>query len=499
MEIKTNTLLSRLREVIDPSCNAWLVGGAVRDQLIGRPSHDLDIILPDNVKQISRQTADSLGGSFFPLDEGREMYRVILESNGQIELVDFSRIQGESLEADLSLRDFTINAITVQLHNPQEVKDPMGGGRDLKDRILRPCSAKSFENDPVRVIRAVRMALEFNLHMAPNSVEMIRSAVPRLNRISKERKRDELFKLLDGYHPSSAIRLLDTLGILDELIPELRELKGVTQSPPHTMDVWDHSLAVMMHLNQIMKFFIEPQKSEDDGENLLLGLMAGTLGEYKPDIQNHYHSRLNPFRTRRSLCLLAALLHDIGKPSTRSADANGRIHFLRHEKVGAEIVTEIGRTLALSENEVQTLITMTARHIEPRYVSAKDSRPTRRMIYRFYRSTGETGVDTCLLSLADFLSRTDYPPEQEAWGEELKRAAMYLDGWFRHNKEWVSPPRLLSGDEIKTEFNLPSGRLIGKIIEHLQESAAAGEISTRDEAILLARKIITRNTGATND
>ena len=499
METKANTLLTRLCEVIDPACNAWLVGGAVRDQLAGKPCHDLDVILPDDVKQISRRAADALGGSFFPLDEGRGMYRVILDSEGQLELMDFSRIQGGSLEADLSLRDFTINAMAVRLHHPEETNDPMGGSQDLRDRILRPCSPQSFLNDPIRVVRAIRMALEFDLRMAPGTPDLIRQAVPRVKLTSSERKRDEFFKLLDCPHPASAIRLLDSLGILGELIPGLDALKGISQSLPHTMDVWDHSLTAMAHLDQILQLLINPKDSLEDGGNLLLGLTVGKLGQYRQDFQSHYQHRLNPFRTRRSLCLLAALLHDIGKPATRSVDMNGRIHFFRHEKVGAETATEIGRSLALSENEVQVLTTMTARHIEPRYVSAKESKPTRRMIYRFYRSTGEIGVDTCLLSLADFLSRTDYLPEQEAWAEELDRVSMYLDGWFRRKEEWITPSKLLSGDEIKKTFNLPAGRLIGEINNHIQESVAAGEISNRDEALELARKIVRRNTGGIDE
>ncbi len=499
METKVNTLLSRLREVIDPTCDAWLVGGAVRDQLTGRPGHDLDVILPNDVRQVSRRAADALGGSFFPLDEKRGMYRVILESGGQMELIDFSRIQGDSLEVDLSLRDFTINAMAVRLHNPEETRDPLGGSQDLKNRILRPCSPQSFRNDPIRVVRAVRMALDFDLRMAPGTPAQIREAAPWLKLTSSERKRDELLKLLDCPHPASAIRLLDSLGILGELVPELPDLKGITQPTPHTMDVWDHSLAVMAHLDHILQLLINSSAELEDGGNLMLGLTAGKLGQYRKDFQSHFQLRLNPFRTRRSLCLLAALLHDIGKPATRSVDSNGRVHFLRHEKVGAEMAGAIGRSLALSENEVQYLKTMTARHMEPRYVSAKESKPTRRMIYRFYRSTGDTGVDTCLLSLADYLSRTDYPPEQTAWAKELDRVAMYLDGWFRRKEELINPPKLLTGDEIKETFNLPAGRLIGKIINQIQEGAAAGEITNRDEALETARNIISRHSDAPDE
>ncbi len=336
-------LISRLREVINPAARAWLVGGVVRDQLSGKVCHDIDIILPAEVRQIARRTADALGGKFFALDENRDMYRILVTADGQTDMVDFARFQAASLEEDLKMRDFTINAMAVQLHDPAEWADPLNGREDLKNKILQPCSEYSFENDPVRTIRAARMALDFNLRMAPGAIQLIRMASPFLNRISSERKRDEYLKLMDGTHPASAIRLLDSFGVLANLVPDLMSLKGVQQSLPHTLDVWEHTLATVSHLNQLLDLFISPESVLKDGGNLLLGLAAGKLGLFRTEIQGHYRSRLNPFRSRRSLCLLGALLHDIGKPITRAAGLDGRIHFYRHETIGAEMACEIGR------------------------------------------------------------------------------------------------------------------------------------------------------------
>ena len=326
--------------------------------------------------------------------------------------------------------------------------------------------------------------------MAPRGIDLISEAVPRLALVSAERKRDEFLKLLDGKHPASAIRLLDSFGVMQKIIPELAALKGVSQSPPHSMDVWEHTLAVVSHLDQLLDLFFAPENLLKDGGNLTLGLAAGKLGEFRPAIRTHYRNLFNPFRSRRSLNLLSALLHDIGKPAARSTGADERVHFYRHESLGAEMAAGIAKSLALSEAESQALVTIISHHMQPRLLSAENPLPTRRNVFRFFRSTHGLGVDTCFLSLADFLAQTGHVPDQDAWTAELDRVTVYLEGWFKQREAWVEPTRLLTGDEIMTIFHLPPGRLIGEILDQIQESAAAGEITSRDEALELAKVII---------
>lgn len=483
-------LLSRLRAVIDPSADAWLVGGAVRDQLAGRLSHDLDFIVPQESGQIARLTADALNGNFYPLDAERGMYRVLVSGENQTEVIDFSRLQAETLEADLAMRDFTINAMAVKLHDPAIWMDPLNGRQDIKDKILRPCSDLAYQNDPVRTIRAARMSLEFDLRMFPGGLSLIQDAAQRLDSVSAERKRDEFLKLLDGKHPASAIRLLDSFGVLHRIIPELDALKGVSQSTPHSMDVWEHTLATVAQLDQLLDLFLSPVELLKDGGNLTLGLAAGKLGEFRPAVRAHYQNVLNPFRSRRSLNLFSALLHDIGKPAARSCGVDGRVHFYRHELFGAEMAAGVGQRLALSDVEIRALTTQISHHMQPRLISAENPLPTRRSIFHFYRSTGDPGVDTCFLSLADFLALSEHVPDQDAWTAELERVAVYLEGWFKQRDVWIEPARLLTGDEIMDIFHLPPGRMIGEVLDQIQESLAAGEISSRDEALELAKVII---------
>jgi putative nucleotidyltransferase with HDIG domain len=487
----SSDLLSKMREVIDPAAGAFLVGGVVRDQLTNTACHDIDLILPGETKQIARRAADLLGGKFFPLDESRGMYRILLTgSEGQIDMVDISRLQAVSLDEDLRLRDFTVNAIAVGLHKPDDYIDPLNGRNDLKNRVLRPCSDFSLENDPVRVIRAARMSLEYNLRFAPGLSTLIRSAGTQLKNTSIERQRDEIFKILDGGHPVSAIRLLDSFGVLSLIFPGLAELKGIQQSPPHTMDVFEHTLTTMEQLKLLLDLFLSPNMVLGDGGNLTLGLTAGKIGIFKEKIIEHFHISLNPFRTRKSLVLFGALFHDIGKSSTRTIGEDGRYHFYKHESLGAELVYQTARSMALSEAEADALKRMVGLHMRPRMYSMEDCQVSRRTIYRFYRQAQDYGVDTCLLSLADYLAKTVHPPKQDDWIFELDRIALFLEGWFFQKQNWVEPVRLVGGEEIMTSFNLPPGQMIGEIIASIQEAQAAGKIVSREEALELAKMII---------
>jgi tRNA nucleotidyltransferase/poly(A) polymerase len=495
----TASLLAKIREVIDPAACAWLVGGVVRDQLAGRPCHDIDLIFPDDPRKIARHTADALGGNFFTLDETRGIYRVLLEHQGQSYMLDLARFQAPELEDDLRARDFTVNAMAVKLHEPGTGMDPLHGRQDLKDNILRTCSDDSFTSDPVRVIRAARMSLGFNLRLAPGLSGRIRAASPLLDRVSAERKRDELLKLLDAPKPASGLRLLDAFDVLPRMFPELIPLKGMEQSLPHTMDGWEHTLAAVGNLDRILDLFLEPSKLLNDGGNLMLGLTAGKLGKFRDGIQSHYRNGLNPFRTRKSLNLLAALLHDVAKPQTRTLDPNGRSHFYRHEVVGADMVRGIATSMAFSEAEVNMLAVMTANHMKPRYFSDLKPLPDRRNVYRYFKMAGEAGVDTCFLSLADSMAKTNLMPQQDMWSQELDKVAVYLTGWFEERDSWVTPERLVNGDDLMRIFHLPPGPLLGDILDQVNEARAAGEINGRDEALEFTRKIIARIEGDRQD
>ncbi|RPH63276.1 MAG: CCA tRNA nucleotidyltransferase, partial [Chloroflexi bacterium] len=225
-------LLKTVREALPADQPLYLVGGAVRDSLLGLPTHDLDFAVPSGALKLARSVANKLSGAFFPLDEQNDTARIILQrEDGTRDSLDFAGFRGPDLESDLRGRDFTLNAMAMDVRTGQPI-DPLGGARDLREKLLRACSETSFTEDPARILRAVRQAAAFGFTIQPETRQLMKTAVPLLPRVSPERQRDELFKMLEGPRPDASIRALELLGVLPVLLPELPALKGVEQSAP---------------------------------------------------------------------------------------------------------------------------------------------------------------------------------------------------------------------------------------------------------------------------
>jgi tRNA nucleotidyltransferase/poly(A) polymerase len=210
------TILTRLEQVrtaLPPGSTAYLVGGAVRDMLLNRRTHDLDFVLPGKGIETARRVANALRGAFYVLDEERDTGRVVLfEPDGERQMLDFSVLRGPDLESDLRGRDFTLNAIALDVHSTQALIDPLRGAADLQAKQLRACAPSSFQDDPIRILRGVRLATAFGFRLLPETIHSMKQAVPGLERISPERLRDELFKLLStgpALHPDT-----DLFGVL---------------------------------------------------------------------------------------------------------------------------------------------------------------------------------------------------------------------------------------------------------------------------------------------
>jgi tRNA nucleotidyltransferase/poly(A) polymerase len=481
-------LLERVRQALPGDRPVYLVGGAVRDAMLNRPVHDLDFSLTGNVLAVGRKVADALGAAYYPLDEARETARVVLaEPDGKRRVLDFAALRGPDLESDLRARDFTVNAMALLVHQPEELLDPTGGAADLRAKLLRACSPGAFEDDPVRILRGVRLAASLGFRLAPDTLPLMRAAVDELPRVSVERLRDELFRILDGPQPASGLEVLDRMDVLAFLLPELMASKGVSQSPPHQYDVWTHTLHVVRNLDEILNL-LAADYDPQGGDSLFHGLLALRLGRYRKQIQAHLAAALNPDRSLRALLLLAAMYHDSGKPATRSRDEDGRIRFFEHERVGALLVSQRLQRLHLSNEEVERAKTIVCLHMRPLLLAQSGELPTRRAIYRFFRAAGPAGVEICLLSLADVLAISGVNLSQEQWDHHLAVVRSLLEAWWEHPEETVKPPTLVDGHELITELGLKPGPLIGQMLEAIREAQACGEVMNRDEALDLARR-----------
>ncbi len=484
-------LLERIAAALPPNQTAYLVGGAVRDALLGRVTHDLDFVIAgDNVLKISRWLADRIGAAYYPLDEERDTGRlVLLHPDGSRQLLDFASLRGPDLESDLRGRDFTINAMAIDIRQSQVLIDPLGGAADLIAKKLRACSASAFSSDPLRILRAIRQAFAFGLHIVPETRSLMRQSAPLLARVSPERLRDELFRILGGYQPAACLRALDLMGALSYVLPELPALKGVEQSSPHVSDVWNHTLDVLQKLESVLAA-LRPDFDPDTAASLLLGLAVLRLGRYREKIGEHLTVAINPDRPLRPLLFLAALYHDIAKPHTRTVEEGGRTRFFGHDQEGAEVVTARARALRLSNTEIERLKKIVRYHMRPVVLAQPGHLPTRRAIYRFFRATGPAGVDICLLSLADVLATQGAALPAGAWISHLDVVRVLLEAWWEKPEESVSPPVLLGGGDLMKELELSPGPQVGRLLEAIREAQAGGQISSREEAIALARSLI---------
>src|SRR5687768_12005787 len=277
--LSISPLVDKVHAIL-PDQEIYLVGGAVRDMLLNRVSPDLDFALPSNGISLARRVANALNANFMVLDEERDTGRVIVtESDGTRIFLDFATYRGGStLEEDLRARDFTINAIAFDLRTKTLI-DPFNGTSDLRIKTIRACSPTSLRDDPVRILRAVRQAAAFEFKIEMETRKTIKQAVSFLPNVSPERQRDELFKILEGKKPDASMRALEMLGVFPYLLPELSALKSVEQSAPHVYNVWEHTLSVLEHLENLLSV-LAPGYNAEDANDLFTGLLTLRIGRF---------------------------------------------------------------------------------------------------------------------------------------------------------------------------------------------------------------------------
>ncbi len=490
-----NRIVEKVRASLPANLPAFVVGGAVRDRLCQRVVHDLDLTLPGDVFPVARAVANRLGGAYFPMDMEHGTARVIVELDGRERFfLDFNQMRGDTIEEDLKARDYTINAMAFDIRQVDHLIDPLNGVLDLRRKRLHPCSENALSSDAVRCIRGVRLAVEFELTIPGETRELIRQANPGLRAISVERVRDEIFKILDGKKPASAIRLLEMLGCLEYVYPELRSLKGVTQSPPHYQDVWEHTLSVVSQLSLVLGNLGE-NYDPDRCANLKVGLASGMLGRFRDQISSHLETSLNPERSLKALMMMGALYHDVAKPVTRSQDEKGRIHNFEHEIQGSEIVTQRAAALHLSNDEVERLKGMVLGHMRPLNLVNQPEPATPRAIYRFFRSFGPGGIDICLLSLADTLATYGSALPETLWVRTLETIQALFSAYWESPGKSVAPPALVNGNDLMTAFQISPGPKIGRLLEEIREAQVEGIVSDRQEALDYAAQRIMPHSG----
>ena len=490
------SVLERLISFLPKEKPVYLVGGAVRDAMLGRESHDLDFVMAGEAGQTARKVANALNGSFYMLDEERDTARVVYQlDNGLPDTLDFSVFRGPGLEADQIGRDFTINALAINLFDPGRLIDPLNGLDDLRAGLLRACAPSSFMDDPVRILRGVRLALSLGFTILPETMIAMGQAVNRLPGTSPERQRDELFRILEGTQVSSALRMLDQLGAIRLILPEVDSLKEVTQSSPHQLDVWEHTLLTLTDLEKLLETLpgkVDAGTGTDSLEPAIL-LAVSSLERFRQQLSEHFEHALTPGRSRKGLLLLAALFHDIGKPASRQELESGKVAFHGHEQSGIPIMLKRMQALSFSLAELDFVKTAIKQHMRLHFMVSDGVLPRRRTIYRFFRDSGLVGVDICLLSLADTLATYRETLPHDQWMAELEVCSTLMEAWWERQKDVIRPLRWLTGFDLQEKFGLKPGPLIGRLLAGLEEAQACGEVVDQAEALLFVQNWLEQN------
>ena len=453
----------------------YLVGGYLRDIFLNREREnpDVDFALRRGSINFSRKLKEHLRCGFVVLDKERGVARLVKKIEGKSYTLDFTDFRGKTLDEDLRLRDFTINALALDFKYVNKnidlskcVIDPYGGLKDLKSRTLRMVDKRSFDDDPLRILRAFSLSAIFNLKIDKETLKSIKIKKNKLKGVSQERIRDELFKILDVSCAAVHLEKMDSLRILSLIFPEIEIMRGVSQGPYHHLDVWKHTLETIRQLEKLI-------------EDL----------RRKKEIQRYLDENICAERKRRSLLKLGALLHDIGKPATKKRE-EGKTKFHGHERVGMLISKEIAERLRLSNDEFDALRKMVFWHLRPGYL-ADNEEVTARAYFRYFRDTGNEGVSVLLLSLADQRATKGPLTSEEERAHHEKVAFELIDECLRRQKE-KKPARLITGDDVMKKLKLEPSPLIGKILAEIEELQAIGKIKDKKEAFSAAHDIIAK-------
>jgi len=437
---------------------SWIVGGALRDELLGREVTDIDIAVEGDPEAAARERAAEVRGPVFQLSEAFGAWRVVDRRGGRV--YDYAPLQGATIEEDLRKRDFTVNAM-ARASEGGDLVDPLGGRADIESRTLRVIGPESYDNDPLRPLRLARFAAELGFQPDAETERLTSEAAPRVTEASGERVFAELRRLVLAPGAVQGLALADRLGMLHAVLPELAALHDVEQSHYHHKDVYGHTLEVLERLIELE-------------------------GEVEGELREVLDEPLADELTRGQALRLGALLHDIGKPATHDVREDGRVTFMGHDRLGEEMVRQVCRRLRTSERLSRFLQGITRHHLVLGFL-VHDRPLDRRAIYRYLKRTSPVEVEVTLLSCADRLATRGKNADRAIDNHmELAKELMPVALEWRRQ----GPPRLpLRGDELAEELGIEPGPELGRVLAELEEAAYAGEVTSRDQAVEIARRL----------
>jgi tRNA nucleotidyltransferase/poly(A) polymerase len=459
------------------STELYIVGGWLRDRLLRRPNRDLDLAVPGDPATLARKVARTLKGSFVVLDREHKIYRVALKDGKELDYIDFARFKGKDIGADLANRDFTINAMALQITGNGTIRladilDPCDGKSDLKKRKLRMSSAAVFKDDPLRLMRAFRFAAELNFSIDATTSRAIKKNVPLISRSAAERVRDEFFRILSTDSAAPIVALMERSGLLEKILPEITQMKrSARRFYFHPHGLWQHAMETLVSLEMLTTKLDRIFPGNDEA------------------VLRHLEEPLASGITRLGLLKFVALLHDVAKPLC-ARRIGKRMRFLGHEEKGAAMTGDILRRLRVGRKEIRIAERLVEHHMRPISLGqAKNT--TQRAAFRLFRDLEENVPDLFLLSLADCYSYRRLKTKKTVDLKTQECTVRNLVAFYYEQKTKPLQPKLLDGNVLMRKLRLKPGPIIGKLLKAVTEAQQLGKIVTEEQALALARKRLT--------
>ena len=440
----------------------WLVGGTVRDREMGRAAPDVDVVVDDDPAAVAFAVASAAGLPWFALSHEFGAYRVV----GRGGHLDVAGLRGGHIAADLALRDLTVNAMALPLAGGPLV-DPFDGRSHLAQRSLVAVGDSIFADDPLRLMRVARLAHTLGFGIAPRLRERTREDAGLLSAAAAERVLSEVALTLAVGRTAAAACLWDHLGLLPSLFPEIAALRGIQQSDFHHLDAYHHTLETARRVDEIVA---QP------------GRWFG--GSWQP-LEERLAMPVDGMLSRPVVLRLAALLHDIGKATTRGVDAQGRIMFWGHTTEGARIVRGVNRRLKLSAKAGTLLRTVVGEHLSIGKLE-RDAGDSSRGAVRYLWQTAPWTPEVIMVSTADRLATQGPLTGRARILAQLALASRLMACWWERERDGVPRPPL-DGDGLQAALGLSPGPLLGEVLQEVRLAAEADEIATPGEALALAR------------
>jgi putative nucleotidyltransferase with HDIG domain len=452
-------MLQVIKSIIPRQKGTFIVGGSVRDLLLGRVPADYDIACTGNPEKFAKKILAQSGGHFVRLGKSDQMiFRVI--SDGMI--FDITPLNGASIEEDLKKRDFTVNAVAYDLCS-EKIIDCLGGLKDLADKKVRMVSKKIFDKDPVRLIRAYRIAACLNFEIESETAELTAFYSKLLHNIAGERIRAELLTMLDVSSSYPYLNQMANNGILDAVFPGFGCLKGCFQNDQHQFDVFEHTMRAFGHLETLLN------KPED-----ILPDISFSICRY---IEN----------TRPALIKCAILMHDIGKPLVKTFDSDGKRRFYGHAKKSAQMAQTIGQRLKFSNREQKFIHCIVRHHMIPLslFTAIEKKQSIEKGIVRFFKKSSDHTPAVLLASLADTKAKQHEMTSKNNNFVTFIHKLMYE--YFMSYQDLIDKPPLITGHDLIHVFGLTPSPLFKKILDLVDDAKLIQAVKNRSEALELVK------------